>query len=310
MSVARRALLALSQHRALAAWATRSSLVRRGVAQLMPGERMEDALDAADRLRRERISSILTHLGENLTTLHEADEVVAHYRGLLAAIEARRLDALVSVKPTQLGLDLDPTACEARLHDLASRAHAIGRPLWVDMEGSAYVEPTLALVLGIRRRGLPIGVAIQAYLYRARADVETLLDAGVAIRVVKGAYLEPPHVALSRKSDVDESYFTLASYALDRSARESGPVIHLATHDARLIERLARFVRDRSIPDSVYEYAMLYGIGAARQRQLVADGRRVRVLVSYGTHWFPWYMRRLAERPANVWFVVRSLVAP
>jgi proline dehydrogenase len=176
------------------------------------------------------------------------------------------------------------------------------------MESSPYVDVTLVLVHAVRRRSLPVGVAVQAYLHRSAEDVDALAAAGVAIRLVKGAYLEAPAVAFPRKQDVDANYFTLATRLLARSARDSGPTIHLATHDRTLIGRLATYIQQERIPDSAYEYAMLYGIQSPLQRQLAAEGRRVRVLISYGANWFPWYMRRLAERPANVWFVARNIV--
>ena len=274
----------------------------------MPGERLDDALAAARVLRSGRMGVILTELGENLTTPDEARAVTARYAAAIDRIASEGLDAYVSVKPTQLGLDLDRPLCEAQVVQLADRAAASGRSLWIDMEGSQYVDHTLALVTAVRQRALPVGVAVQAYLYRSAADVETLAPAGVAIRLVKGAYLEPPSVAMPRKRDVDENYFTLATRLLSSSARTGGPAIHLATHDRVLIERLEAFIRTEHIPDSVYEYAMLYGIQTTLQQRLAADGRRMRVLISYGANWFPWYMRRLAERPANVWFVARNLV--
>ncbi len=275
----------------------------------MPGERLDDAVEAATCLEAEGISAILTHLGENLTTPGEAEAVAQHYQTLIDTLESRRLDALVSVKPSQLGLDLDQALCSRYVEVLAARAHAAGKYLWIDMEASPSVERTLRLVHMLRQRALPVGVAVQAYLHRSAQDIGPLLDAGVSIRIVKGAYLEPAHVAIARKSEVDAQYFALATRVLERASSGGAPVIHLATHDSRLIDRLVDFIVSRRIPGSAYEFAMLYGIRAALQRDLVAGGHRVRVLISYGEHWFPWYMRRLAERPANLWFVVKSLGA-
>jgi proline dehydrogenase len=307
MGIARRALLALSGNRRLSRWATTSTLVRRSVSPFMPGERLEDAVAAATQLRSQGIGCLLTRLGENLASPAEAAEVAAHYLTVMETAVSAGLDAFVSVKPTQLGLDLDSTLCERLVQDLAVRAAASDRSLWIDMEGSVYVEPTLRLVQALRSRSLPVGVAVQAYLHRSAGDIDALLDAHVAIRLVKGAYLEPPTVAMPRKADVDENYFRLAARLLDRTARDGGPAVHLATHDDRLIDRLRAFIVERGIPPSASEFAMLYGIRAALQRRLVDDGQRVRVLISYGPHWFPWYMRRLAERPANLWFLARSV---
>jgi len=308
MRLARKALLALSTHRGLTTWATHSKVVRRSVTRFMPGERLDDALGAARELRARRMGVIVTELGENLTTPDDARAVAARYAAAIERIASEGLDAYVSIKPTQLGLDLDRTLCEALVVRLADLAAASGRSLWIDMESSRYVDDTLALVTAVRQRALPVGVAIQAYLYRSAADVDTLAPAGVSIRLVKGAYLEPPSVAMPRKRDVDDNYFGLATRLLTSAARTGGPTIHLATHDRLLIERLEAFIRTERIPDSVYEYAMLYGIQTSLQQRLAAEGRRVRVLISYGANWFPWYMRRLAERPANVWFVARNLV--
>ena len=308
MPLARKALLALSTHRGLAKWATHSRLVRRSVTRFMPGERLDDAIAAARVLKAGRMGVILTELGENLTAPDEARAVTARYTAAIEQIASEGLDAYVSVKPTQLGLDLDRGLCEAQVVQLADRAAASGRSLWIDMESSRYVDDTLALVTAVRQRGFPVGVAVQAYLHRSAVDIDKLALAGVAIRLVKGAYLEPPSVAIPHKRDVDDNYFKLATRLLTTSARAGGPMIHLATHDRVLIGRLETYIRTECIPDSIYEYAMLYGIQTALQERLAADGRHVRVLISYGANWFPWYMRRLAERPANVWFVARNLV--
>ena len=284
----------------------KAPFVMRSVSRFMPGERMDDALAATARLNRESIGTILTHLGENLATAAEADEVTAHYLELLNRVSAAGLDAQVSIKPTQLGLDLDPALCLQNLERLVDRATASGQLLWIDMENARYVDATLDLFTRMRRRSPLVGVALQAYLYRTGKDLDALLPLGVALRLVKGAYLESPDVAYPRKHDVDENYFRLARRILGEH-RRPGALLHLATHDAALIGRLQACIDEMNIPPPAYEYAMLYGIAETLQRQLVAEGRRVRVLISYGEHWFPWYMRRLAERPANLGFVVKSL---
>lgn len=307
MGLARQALLALSHSRRLSRWATSSPLVRRSVSRFMPGERLEDALLAADELDAEGIHSILTRLGENVASLDEARAVADHYLTLIDAVAARRLKGCASVKPSQLGLDLDDTVCLEHLVRVGTHAASCGQILWVDMEGSAYVDRTFQLVRALHDRAIPVGVAVQAYLHRSPADLDSSIAPSTAIRIVKGAYLEPPDVAIRAKREVDDRYFSLATRLLERSAAHGGPVVHLATHDEVLIERLTDFIAERRIPGSVYEYAMLYGIRPSLQRRLVAVGHRVSVLISYGPHWFPWYMRRLAERPANVWFVLRSM---
>jgi proline dehydrogenase len=177
------------------------------------------------------------------------------------------------------------------------------------MEGSPYVDPTLELFRRTRARSPLVGVALQAYLHRTAADVESLLPLGSAIRLVKGAYLEPATIALPRKADVDENYFKLACRMLAPEAQRFGTLLHIATHDRRLAVRLNAFIAQHGVPGTAYEYAMLYGIQRPLQLRLVAEGRRLRVLIAYGEYWYPWYMRRLAERPANVWFVVKNLFA-
>jgi len=179
--------------------------------------------------------------------------------------------------------------------------------LWIDMEYSRYVDPTLELYRRARARSSRVGVALQAYLYRTAQDVESLIPLGPAIRIVKGAYLEPPEVAFPKKSDVDANYFKLCSRLLSPEARKPGSLLHIATHDIPLADRLAAYIADHAVPSSAYEFAMLYGIQRGQQARLAREGRRLRVLISYGEYWFPWYMRRLAERPANMWFVVRTM---
>jgi proline dehydrogenase len=174
------------------------------------------------------------------------------------------------------------------------------------MESSTYVDRTLDLFRRAREQSDRVGLALQAYLHRTAEDIERLLPMAPAIRLVKGAYLEPPSIAFARKSDVDENYYRLGARLLS-AASSLGSVVHIATHDARLVERLNTFAVDHGIPTSAYEHAMLYGIQRPLQHRLATAGQRVRVLIAYGDNWFPWYMRRLAERPANVWFVVKNL---
>jgi proline dehydrogenase len=306
MSLARRALLALSTNAWLRDRATRSAVVRRSVARFMPGERLDDALRAARELQTAGMTAILTHLGENLTRRDQAEAVAHHYLDVLDRIAAENIDAQVSVKPTQLGLDFDTEFCWKNLQALIDRASVRNQFVWIDMESSPYVDRTLALFRRACERSPRVGVALQAYLRRTAADLEQLLSVAPAIRLVKGAYLEPPAIAFPKKSDVDDQYYRLGVRLLSAAAA-GGPIVHLATHDARLVDRLGAYAREHSIPSSTHEYAMLYGIQRSLQQRLVAAGRRMRVLIAYGDNWFPWYMRRLAERPANVWFVIRNL---
>ena len=288
--------------------ATKTAFVRRSVSTFMPGERFEDAMAAAAAQQDRSVSTIFTKLGENVTTAAEAEEVTRHYLDVLDKIQAAGLNAQISVKPTQLGLDLDKALCFGNLERLIERADARNNLVWIDMESSPYVDPTLDLFRRARARSPRVGIALQAYLYRTAKDVESLVPLGSAIRLVKGAYLEPASVAYPKKADVDENFYTLACRLLAEDAQRAGAVLHIATHDPRLADRLAAFIDEHRVPKAAYEYAMLYGIQRPLQQRLVAAGRPLRVLIAYGEYWFPWYMRRLAERPANVWFVVKNLL--
>jgi proline dehydrogenase len=307
MSIARKALLAMSTNAWLRERATRTAFVRRSVSAFMPGERLEDAMTAAAAQERQGIRTIFTRLGENLTTVEDAEAVTQHYLEVLDKVQAAGLDAQISVKPTQLGLDLDEELCFRNLQRLVDRAEERKNFVWIDMESSPYVDPTLELFRRTRARTARVGIAIQAYLYRTEQDVESLIPLGAAIRMVKGAYLEPPDVAFPKKADVDENFYKLSCRMLGEDARRAGGLLHMATHDAVLVDRLVAFIDGSQIPASAYEFAMLYGIQRPLQQRLVAARRPVRVLIAYGEYWFAWYMRRLAERPANVWFVVKNV---
>jgi proline dehydrogenase len=307
MSVMRKVLLAASTNAWLRERATKAAFVKRSVRRFMPGEQLEDALAAAAELKQQGINTILTALGENLERTEEAEDVTRHYLDAFDRIAAAGLDAHISVKPTQLGLDLDRALCERNMDRLIERANRYGNYLWIDMEYSRYVDPTLELYRRARAQSARVGIALQAYLYRTAKDVEALLPLGPAIRIVKGAYLEPPDLAFPKKSDVDENFYQLCVRLLSSDAQRTGTLLHIASHDAALIDRLSAYVRDHDVPPSAYEFAMLYGIGVGLQKRVASEGRRLRVLISYGEYWFPWYMRRLAERPANVWFVVKNM---
>lgn len=309
MALLRTLLLAGSQSVWLRERAMRYPFVRCSVSRFMPGERIEDALDAARELKIAGITTILTKLGENLTNAGEAESVTAHYLDVLERVKTSGIDAQISVKPTQLGLDLDEELCFRHLTTLVERAASAGNFVWIDMESTPYVDRTLRLFRRIRERSQIVGVAIQAYLYRSQQDLESLLPLGPAIRIVKGAYKEPPSLAYPRKKDVDENFFRLCTRLMQADAVRAGSRLHIATHDQTLIERLRSHARAHAVPASAYEFAMLYGIQRPLQRQLVAQGQKLRVLISYGEYWFPWYMRRLAERPANVMFVLKNMVA-
>jgi proline dehydrogenase len=307
MHPVRSLLLAASENRWMRANASRLPVFRRAVKRFMPGERLEDALDAAEVLRQDRIATILTRLGENVTELAETDAVAAHYIEAYDRIEQRHLDTQVSVKLTQLGLDIAPARCRDHVRRLAARAAQQGAMLWIDMEQHQYVDATLELYHAVLAEHRNVGVCLQAYLYRTDTDLQAIIEAGGGVRLVKGAYKEPATVAYPKKADVDASYLSLAKTMIDAEARANGFRAVFGTHDVTLIDAIQQHARATAVPPEGYEFALLYGIQRGVQQHLARDGYRLRVLISYGDYWFPWYMRRLAERPANVWFVARTM---
>lgn len=308
MSLMRSVLLAGSESRWLREHAPRARVVRRAVRRFMPGERLEDAIGAAQELAGTGLATVFTHLGENVTDLAQADADARDYLDVLDQVRGAGLDCEISVKLTHLGLDIDAGRCFEHLRTLARRAHELGNYVWIDMEQRQYVDPTLDLYRQLRAEHANVGVCLQAYLYRTAQDLATLVPLGAGIRLVKGAYREPADVAFPRKRDVDDNYLSLASVMLGDEARASGLRAVFGTHDLAIVETINRRATGAGLSRTAYEYAMLYGIQAGAQARLAAGGHRVRVLISYGEYWFPWYMRRLAERPANVWFVVKNVV--
>ena len=306
----RSALLMASENAWLRERAPRYRFIRRTVERFLPGENLEDALAVAQRLAGNGIDTLLTHLGENVADRTEAESVTKHYVEVLRRIRAAGLPAEASVKLTQLGLDLNEEFCYANLVQLIEQAqagNAAHNVVWIDMEHSPYVDVTLELFRRARRTSANVGVCVQAYLYRTVKDVEGLIGLGAAVRLVKGAYNEPSEIAYPKKGDVEENYFRLARRLLSAEARQVGVRAVLATHDMKLIARISEWAASHGVAKPQTEFAMLYGIQRAEQLRLARQGYRCDVLVSYGSFWFPWFMRRLAERPANVLFLARNL---
>jgi len=292
MSLARRILVKASENHWLRQHGPHFRFVRLAASRFLPGEKVEDALAAAESLARSNITTLLTELGENVTERHEAEAATAHYLDLLGRIRDAGLPAEVSVKLIERSAATSPSA---------------PKTLWIDMEQSAYVDRTLELYALARRSHPNVGVCVQAYLHRTAKDIESLIQMGAAVRLVKGAYSEPPEIAFARKQDVDESFFRLAQILLGPEVRRMGVRAVMATHDRALIARIADWAATQQIPKDQLEFAMLFGIQRAEQLRLVREGYRSDVLISYGSFWFPWFVRRLAERPANVWFLVRNI---
>ena len=303
----RAVFLAASENRWLREHGVRARFVRRAVSKFMPGETFDDMLRAAQTMPADGIQSVFTRLGENVKDLAEAQAVADHYVEGIERIRQLGLSCEPSVKPTQLGLDIDRERARKHLHAVAAAAAGAGTYLWIDMEQSPYVDATLELSEDLRRSYSGIGVCLQAYLHRSREDMARMLRAGIGVRLVKGAYREPPAVALPAKADVDANYLWLGRMMIDDRARGGTARAVFGTHDSRLINELIAHARSTRVARGHYEFHMLYGIQRAEQLRLAKAKEHVRVLIAYGTYWFPWYMRRLAERPANVWFVVKSV---
>ena len=273
----------------------------------MPGETREAALTEARVLGKDGIGTVLSLLGENVENHDEIDEVVKHYGELLHEIGEEESDTHISVKLTHLGLDVDPGLALSNLQSLATAA-ALGRTVvWVDIEASGYADATIDLFTAALVDHSNIGLCVQAYLYRTAEDVERLLDVGARLRLVKGAYRESPRVAYPKKRDVDANFLALACRLIERSnpAAPHG----IATHDMGLLSRIREAAQRIDAPNGAFEVQMLYGIRRFQQVAMAREGVPVRVLISYGPAWYAWYMRRLAERPANLGFVVRSILS-
>ena len=308
MSLMRSLLLAASQNRWLRDHATHYSFVRGTVSRFMPGETLDDAIDAAEALRRKKIGSVFTHLGENTRDRAEAQQVAEHYLEVLKRIREKGLQAEISVKLTQLGLDLSVDLCFEHLNAIIERAEK-DSIVWVDMEASNYVDATLELYRRALTAHPNVGICLQAYLHRTKDDLAKLLPLRPSIRLVKGAYNEPREIAFPRKQDVDENYFELGKQMLEAKKENCCVRAAFGTHDVALIRRLADFASGEGLAKKDFEVQMLYGIQRAEQERLASDGCTSIVLVAYGSYWYPWFVRRLAERPANLWFMLRNVFA-
>lgn len=278
---------------------------RRAVRRFLPGEGFDAALAEARRFHSEGVGALFTRLGENVNDLAEAAAVVAHYEDVLAA--SKDVRAEISVKPTQLGLDIDAGTAYRNLERLATAAAAAGSFLWIDMEGSAYTERTVDMYARLRAKHPSTGLCLQAYLHRTAGDVVRLMPLKPAIRLVKGAYAEPAQIAFRSKHEVDANYLALCALMVPE-VRRQGLRLVLGTHDVELVSAIWRIADAMGMKRAQLEVNMLYGIRTDQQLRLAREGFAVRSLIAYGEAWYAWYMRRLAERPANVWFVARQLL--
>ncbi len=298
----RTALLALSRHPGMRQFTESSTLGKRVSRRFVAGLTLDDAIAAVSAVNALGMSATLDPLGENVASPAAAEQAAATAQTILEAIHRRQVDSNLSVKLTQLGLDLGLDFAREQLHRVLAAARGLGNFIRVDMEGSPYTAATLALVEELHAQGAPVGTVVQAYLYRTAADVERLVDKGIRLRLVKGAYREPAEIAYQAKAEVDANYVRLMQRLLP-----SGLYHAIATHDERIIEATVAFARERGLGPETFEFQMLYGIRRDLQRRLQQEGWRVRVYIPYGPEWYPYFMRRLAERPANLLFLLRNL---
>ena len=307
MGIARNVLLWGSQNRWLENQFRRRWFAKKAVSRFIPGEAIESALAASEALKAENITTLVTYLGENVSSTDEAKAATKHYIDVLDKIQPLPIDTQVSVKLTQLGLDLDVAATARNLETITEHASNVGNTVWVDMEASNYVDATIEAFRTVRTRYENVGLCLQSYLHRTPKDLEDLLSIGAAIRLVKGAYQEPASVALPHKKDVDAAFLSLGTRLAENPPTGSGIKHGIATHDINIIDKMNRMGSEGRWGLDAYEVLMLYGIRKVNQVRLAATGVPMRVLISYGEAWFAWYMRRLAERPANIGFVLRSM---
>ncbi|HSP35211.1 MAG TPA: proline dehydrogenase family protein [Thermoanaerobaculia bacterium] len=293
----------LSESRLLRRIAERSRIGRRLSRRFVAGLELSDALDATASTNSVGMSVSIDNLGENVTNAEESKRSAKLYNELIDRIAERKLDANVSLKLTHMGLDVDEKMAVGIVNDLVSHAARLGSFVRVDMEGSPYTDKTLAIVRELHAKNPGhTGAVIQSYLKRSESDVEKLCADGIRIRLCKGAYKEPPEIAFHAKSDVDANFVTLTKIML-----KSGVYHGIATHDPRMIEATQAFAKAENIARDRFEFQMLYGVRRDLQQQLVKDGWRMRVYIPFGTEWYPYLMRRLAERPANAIFILKNL---
>jgi len=295
-------LIFLSRRKHLRKWMETSPLARRLSSRFIAGSNLEQALAVCRDLNSEGVTVTLDVLGESVSSVAEAGAARDAYLRTISAIHDKAIQGNVSLKLTQFGLDIDAAACRANVTQLVDRAAALNGFVRIDMESHEYVDRTLDLVCGLHAKYAGVGTVIQSYLYRSRKDVEMLNSRGIRVRLVKGAYLEPASVAFPKKAQVDANYLELMQLLLDK-----GNYPAIATHDEEIIAATKAYAESRGIARDAFEFQMLYGIRRDLQSQLAKDGFRVRIYVPYGEAWYPYYMRRMAERPANLLFILRNL---
>jgi proline dehydrogenase len=302
-------LLALSRNAFIRERILRLGLAKQASRRFVAGEEPADAIRAIQELNKAGIVATLDHLGEDVATEAEARQAAADYLDILDRIRASGVTSHVSAKLTQMGLDISGDLCQSNVEAIAAKAGDCGTFLRIDMEGSPHTERTIKVYEAVRAKYPNVGIVIQAYLYRSEKDIQHLIDAGIAnIRLCKGAYLEPASIAFPKKADVDRNMIRLAEMLLNPETRAKGAYLAFATHDEKLINWAKQYATEHNIPKTAFEFQMLYGIRRDLHRKLAQEGYTMRVYVPYGHQWYPYFMRRLAERPANVLFIIRNLL--
>jgi proline dehydrogenase len=308
MNISRNLLLWASKNEWMTGHVPNFKFVQKALKRFMPGETPAEAIKATRELLKHNIPTTFTHLGENINDLSEAEISTQHYVDLIEIINSEKLDVEVSLKLTQIGFDLSFEKTLEFFKELTQKARECNNNIFIDIEDSSYVDKTIDFYKRIKEEYDNVGLCLQSYLYRTMDDVKAMIDINPWIRLVKGAYNEPDTIAFKNKKDADENFFTISKYFLEQmQSREMR--IAFATHDLILLEQIKNEAKMHEIPNDNVEFQMLYGIKEREQINLASQGYNVRTLISYGKLWYPWYMRRLAERPANVGFVLRNILS-
>ena len=307
MNISRSLLLWASKNEWMTGHVPNFKFVQKALKRFMPGETPTDALIATRRLLKHNILTTFTHLGENIKDLGEAEISTRHYVDLIERINNEKLDIEVSLKLTQIGLDFSYEKALELFKVIVQKAKEYNKNVFMDIEDSSYVDKTINFYKRIKEDYDNVGLCLQAYLYRTMDDVKAMIDINPWIRLVKGAYNEPDTIAFKKKKDVDANFFMISKYFLDLIQKRNIRIA-FATHDLKLQEQIKKEAKIYDLPNKVVEFQMLYGIKEREQISLATQGYNVRTLISYGRHWYPWYMRRLAERPANIGFILKNIL--
>jgi len=306
MGISRNILLWASKNEWLKRRVPKMKFVQKALRRFMPGENVDDAIKATRELLKKNIPTTFTHLGENITTIQEAEANANHYLDLLDKINKENLDIEISLKLTHIGLDLSIDKTLILFSSIAEKARTLNNTVFIDIEDSSYVDKTINFYSKIKENYDNVGICLQAYLYRTMDDIKEMIDLNPWIRLVKGAYKETDSVAFKKISQVNENYLSIARYLL-MQIKDKRIRVAFATHDITIQEHIKLGAKNIGLPKDKLEFQMLYGIKTSEQHKLASEGYKIRTLISYGEHWYPWYMRRLAERPANVGFIIKNI---